>query len=227
MNGAAARLTSGRQGNEHLMETGTQAITAIHIVLIVVLAVLVIAGVIYGARLKRRRVAQEHAVETRAHDAGITAVETAPESERIDPPAPPPVAPSLPPIADEPAPGTPADRVGDRIADEPVAAAAPFEAGPAGEALAPIVPVSPATDDLGDRPVTLLKGLGPKVAARLGELGITSVAQIAALDDEQARALDAQLGTFSGRMERDRWIAQAKLLAAGDRAGFEAAFGKL
>ena len=28
-------------------------------------------------------------------------------------------------------------------------------------------------------------------------------------------------------MMRDRWIEQAKLLSAGDRAGYEAAFGKL
>jgi hypothetical protein len=28
-------------------------------------------------------------------------------------------------------------------------------------------------------------------------------------------------------MARDRWIEQAQLLAAGDRAGYEATFGKL
>ena len=48
-----------------------------------------------------------------------------------------------------------------------------------------------------------------------------------ALDDDAATRLDAQLGPFSGRMTRDRWIEQARFLAAGDIPGFEAVFGKL
>lgn len=76
-------------------------------------------------------------------------------------------------------------------------------------------------------PVTLLKGLGPKVAARLGELGIATIGQLAVLSPAEAEALDAELGAFSGRMARDRWIEQAKLLAAGDRATYEATFGNL
>lgn len=77
------------------------------------------------------------------------------------------------------------------------------------------------------RPLTVLKGLGPKAAARFGELGITSVDQLAALSPGRIAAIDAQMGSFAGRIARDRWIEQAKLLAAGDVAGFEAAFGKL
>jgi len=50
---------------------------------------------------------------------------------------------------------------------------------------------------------------------------------MAALDEDAATRLDAQLGPFSGRMTRDRWIEQARFLAAGDIAGFEAVFGKL
>ena len=52
-------------------------------------------------------------------------------------------------------------------------------------------------------------------------------ARLASLDDDAAAALDAQLGNFAGRMARDRWIEQARLLTAGDRAGYEAIFGKL
>lgn len=77
------------------------------------------------------------------------------------------------------------------------------------------------------QPLTLLKGLGPKAAARLGELGITSVDQLAALSPDRIAAIDAQMGSFAGRITRDRWVEQAKLLAAGDVARFEAAFGKL
>ena len=39
--------------------------------------------------------------------------------------------------------------------------------------------------------------------------------------------LDAQLGPFAGRPARDGWVEQAKYLAAGDVAGFEARFGKV
>lgn len=75
--------------------------------------------------------------------------------------------------------------------------------------------------------LTRIKGLGPKLAATLAERGITRVEQIAALTPAAAAELDAGLGAFQGRLARDRWIEQARLLAAGDRAGYEAAFGKL
>lgn len=81
---------------------------------------------------------------------------------------------------------------------------------------------APVASDL-----TQIKGLGPKLAATLAEHGITSVAQIAALSPEAAADLDTKLGTFQGRMARDRWVEQAKLLSSGDHAGYEAAFGKL
>ena len=78
-----------------------------------------------------------------------------------------------------------------------------------------------------DGPVTQLKGLGPKVATQLSALGVTTVGEMAALSESEAQSIDAQLGNFTGRMGRDRWIEQARLLAAGDKAGFEAIFGKL
>lgn len=85
------------------------------------------------------------------------------------------------------------------------------------------VPVSSgAPDDL-----RRIKGLGPKVAAQLGQLGIVRFEQLAALDADAQAALDAQLGPFAGRMTRDRWIEQADLLARDDIAAFEAQFGKL
>ena len=75
--------------------------------------------------------------------------------------------------------------------------------------------------------LTTIKGLGPKVAALLAEQGITRVDQIAALTPDEAQALDIRLGAFTGRMTRDRWIEQARLLANGDTAAYEAEFGKL
>jgi predicted flap endonuclease-1-like 5' DNA nuclease len=75
--------------------------------------------------------------------------------------------------------------------------------------------------------LTTLKGLGPKAAARLNELGITRYDQLAALSDPELSRIDAQMGAFQGRILRDRWVEQAGHLASGDTAGFEAKFGKL
>ncbi len=85
-----------------------------------------------------------------------------------------------------------------------------------------VPPAGHATDNLRQ-----LKGVGPKLAGLLTELGVTSFTQIATWSDDDIRKIDAQLGTFKGRIERDNWVEQAKLLAAGDVAGFEAKFGKL
>jgi predicted flap endonuclease-1-like 5' DNA nuclease len=118
----------------------------------------------------------------------------------------------------------------DEAAVSPPAAPIPTVAPPVSPAPPPIAPAPlahPGAPGLGDLPVTALKGLGPRVAARLGELGISRVDQLAALSPGEAETLDGELGAFSGRMARDRWIEQAQLLAAGDSAGFEAKFGKL
>ena len=72
-----------------------------------------------------------------------------------------------------------------------------------------------------------IKGVGPKLEKLLHSLGVTSYAQVAAWDDEQIDRIDAQLGTFAGRIRRDDWPAQARYLAAGDMAGFEKQFGRL
>lgn len=79
---------------------------------------------------------------------------------------------------------------------------------------------------LGDD-LTKIKGLGPKLSTLLGQLGVTRYAQIAAWSDADLAAINAQLGSFAGRPVRDKWIEQARLLAGGDSAAYEAKFGKL
>ncbi len=69
--------------------------------------------------------------------------------------------------------------------------------------------------------------MGPKLSARLAELGVTSFAQIAGWKRADIAAIDAQLGTFAGRATRDNWVEQAGFLSRGDHAGYEAKFGKL
>lgn len=76
-------------------------------------------------------------------------------------------------------------------------------------------------------PLTRLKGLGPKAEAALNALGITRFEQIADWSEIDVARIDQQMGAFKGRITRDRWVEQARYLAAGDVAGFEATFGKL
>ena len=90
------------------------------------------------------------------------------------------------------------------------------------EAATPPAATATEADDLSQ-----LKGVGPKLVALLHGLGITRFAQIAAWADEDIAGIDAQLGNFKGRINRDNWVEQAKFLSTGDRAGFEAQFGKL
>lgn len=72
-----------------------------------------------------------------------------------------------------------------------------------------------------------LKGVGPKLAGILNERGIRRFDQIAKLSSGQIEALDASLGAFRGRFERDRIQEQADYLARGDIDGYEVKFGKL
>ena len=75
--------------------------------------------------------------------------------------------------------------------------------------------------------LTRIKGLGPKIATLLRGLGVTRFDQIAAWSEADIARIDAQLGTFQGRIARDNWIEQARYLSAGDVSGFEARFGKV
>lgn len=77
-----------------------------------------------------------------------------------------------------------------------------------------------AADDL-----TRIKGLGPKLAATLADLGVTRFDQIAAWTDADIDRVDAQLGRFQGRIRRDGWVEQAGYLANDDIEGFRARFG--
>jgi predicted flap endonuclease-1-like 5' DNA nuclease len=97
----------------------------------------------------------------------------------------------------------------------------------AAPAMAPHAAPAHAIANDGADDLLLLKGVGPKLAALLNSLGVTRFAQIAAWTDADIARVDAQLGAFSGRIERDNWVEQAALLAAGDRQGFEARFGAL
>lgn len=73
----------------------------------------------------------------------------------------------------------------------------------------------------------LLKGVGPKLNSLLKSLGVTSFEQVANWGAADVTEIDSKLGTFAGRISRDNWIDQAKLLSSGDIAGFEKKYGAL
>ncbi|NNH63099.1 5' DNA nuclease [Rhizobium laguerreae] len=62
----------------------------------------------------------------------------------------------------------------------------------------------------------LIAGIGPKLEQVLNARGIRSFAEIAAWTDEEIARLDAELG-FNGRIGRDDWTGQAKVLAGRGR----------
>lgn len=85
----------------------------------------------------------------------------------------------------------------------------------------------PTRDEAEGDDLQMLKGVGPKLAARLRELDITSFAQLAGMSECEVERLDERLGPFKGRVARDRLAEQARYLERGDTDGFEARFGKL
>ena len=104
---------------------------------------------------------------------------------------------------------------------EPVPVAAPepeIETPPAR------TPAPTPTGDADD--LSRIKGLGPKLRAILAEQGITRFEQIANWSEADVERIDATLGRFAGRITRDQWVEQAKLLSAGDDTGFTAQFGQ-
>ena len=63
--------------------------------------------------------------------------------------------------------------------------------------------------------LTLISGIGPKLQALCHKLGFYHFDQIAAWTPAEIAWVDANLEGFKGRVTRDNWVAQAKVLAAG------------
>jgi predicted flap endonuclease-1-like 5' DNA nuclease len=68
---------------------------------------------------------------------------------------------------------------------------------------------------LGGDNLRVITGIGPKLETQLHEAGITTFAQLAALDDAGIDELESRLGGIPGRIRRDDWIGQARQLAEG------------
>jgi len=88
-------------------------------------------------------------------------------------------------------------------------------------------------DDEGSKPTTLdaprdgvaddlkrTKGIGPKMEKLCNELGFWHFDQISAWSTQEVAWVDANLQGFKGRVTRDEWVSQAKLLAEGGETEF-------
>jgi predicted flap endonuclease-1-like 5' DNA nuclease len=67
----------------------------------------------------------------------------------------------------------------------------------------------------------LISGVGPKLEQTLNELGFYHFDQVAGWRKKEVEWVDSRL-RFKGRIERDDWISQAKILAKGGETEFSA-----
>lgn len=65
-----------------------------------------------------------------------------------------------------------------------------------------------------------IKGVGPKLEALLNEMGFYHFDQIANWGADEVAWVDANLKGFKGRVSRDNWVDQAKILAGGGETEF-------
>lgn len=64
--------------------------------------------------------------------------------------------------------------------------------------------------------LTRIRGIGPRYARQLQELGVHTFAAIAAWNADECAHFARQLKVNPGRVERDRWVDQARSLCEGD-----------
>ncbi|MGJ5065036.1 cell envelope biogenesis protein TolA [Bradyrhizobium oligotrophicum] len=102
-----------------------------------------------------------------------------------------------------------ADAEAERLAAEVAASAAPDSPAAADDRPPALPAPEGAADDL-----KLIKGIGPKNERILNDIGVHHFSQIAAWSPAHADWVGHHMA-FPGRIEREHWIAQAKLLAAG------------
>jgi len=118
--------------------------------------------------------------------------------------------------------GVPVDTVLRPVDPQPLATAAPLYA-----------PATAATSAMPSRPAGLtgarsgaaddlkrIKGVGPKLEQLCHSLGFYHFDQIAAWTADEISWVDDNLEGFKGRVTRDDWVAQARILAAGGTTEF-------
>lgn len=121
-----------------------------------------------------------------------------------------------------PAPGAAKPAARPKAAAKPKAAPAKAKAEPAKAKAAPKPKRKAGEPELLGAPrggkaddLKLIKGVGPKLEKLLNDTGIWHFEQIASWGAKDIAAIDARLTGFHGRIAREDWVAQARLLARG------------
>ena len=112
---------------------------------------------------------------------------------------------------------TGAKKAAPKKAAAPAAKPAAKKAAPAAAKVAPKKAAAKKTT--GNDDLKLISGVGPVLEGKLHALEITTFQQIADFTPEQISEVDTKLN-FSGRIERDDWLSQAAILAAGGETEF-------
>ncbi len=179
-------------------------------------AVALVVGLILGmpgGGTKRSALGGDVSVKAEATPAPMPQTAPAPSPATVQPaammatPAAEVVAapkPAKPPAA------SPALKAAAKAPPKPRAAKARVE-GP--ERLA--APRKGGADDL-----KTIEGIGPAMEKLLNSLGFYHFDQIAGWSDADVAWVDANMKTFKGRILRDRWVAQAKIIVAEGVAAF-------
>ena len=140
---------------------------------------------------------------------------TAPMPMQV-PPAAAPAVTEAPPLAEAPAPAV-AQAPEAEVQPTPTAAAAEAPTAVPTQVTEPLATGAPAKPD----DLTVIEGIGPKISRILQEAGITTFAQLAETDVERLRSILAAAG-LRYLADPASWPEQARLAAAGDRAGLQA-----
>ena len=121
--------------------------------------------------------------------------------------------------APKPSKGVPADATGATVQEAKAEAVAKPEAS----ATAGVKPagLSEARGGKADN-LKAIKGIGPKLEVLCNSLGFYHFDQIANWTAEEIAWVDDNLEGFKGRVTRDAWVEQAKLLASGQETEFAA-----
>ncbi len=80
-------------------------------------------------------------------------------------------------------------------------------------------PAKKTTRSSGKDDLKLISGIGPTIEKKLHKMGVTKFGQIAQWNKADIDKADAELN-FKGRITREKWVAQAKTLAAGGETAF-------
>ena len=209
------------------------------LVIALVIGLLVAWWIFVASRRTRVEIEDKDENEGKAAKRNQALIDAPPAARRDDAPPAPSVTPAAADMQDvEAARSAASPGPTSAAANSDTTAAAPLgtdaetgdgvparEAMKASPGLAPESSSAPARAAASGDDLRRIKGIGPKLVTLLVDNGVTRFADIASWTDADIDRIDAKLGRFKGRIRRDNWVEQAKLLQEDDIAAYEAKFG--